>query len=51
MGAVVLGTGPDKPRARIGLVLGAGGLTGAAWMTGALPAFSSGCRSPPGTSR
>ncbi len=39
MAAVVLGTGRDNPRARIGLVLGAGGLTGAAWMTGALPAL------------
>ncbi len=39
MAAVVLGNGPDNPRARIGLVLGAGGLTGAAWMTGALSAL------------
>ena len=39
MGAVVLGTGRDASRPRIGLVLGAGGLTGAAWMTGALPAL------------
>ena len=38
MGAVVLGTGREVSRPRVGLVLGAGGLTGAAWMTGALPA-------------
>ena len=48
MGAVVLGTGPDKPRARIGLVLGAGGLTGAAWMTGALPALQQRLPQPAG---
>ena len=49
MGAVLLGAvlpGAVLPcavrggsRPRIGLVLGAGGLTGAAWMTGALPAL------------
>ena len=48
MGAVVLGTGPDKPRARIGLVLSAGGLTGAAWMTGALPALQQRLPQPAG---
>src|SRR5262249_58808307 len=35
--------GPDLPprgsRRRVGLVLGAGGVLGAAWMTGALPAL------------
>ena len=39
MAAVVLGAGRDNPGARVALVLGAGGLTGAAWMTGALPAL------------
>src|SRR5436305_4597760 len=29
---------PGRPRPRVGLVLGAGGVLGAAWMTGALPA-------------
>lgn len=29
----------DRPGSRVGLVLGAGGLTGAAWMTGALAAL------------
>jgi NTE family protein len=40
MGAIVLRAGvPGPSRPRIGLVFGAGGLTGAAWMTGALPAL------------
>ncbi len=40
MGAIVLSAGvPGPSRPRIGLVFGAGGLTGAAWMTGALPAL------------
>jgi|BarGraIncu00222A_1022003.scaffolds.fasta_scaffold68852_1 NTE family protein len=39
MGAVVLGAVRAGARRRIGLVFGAGGLTGAAWMTGALPAL------------
>src|SRR5213079_2420417 len=30
---------PGDPRRRVGLVLGAGGALGAAWMTGALPAL------------
>jgi hypothetical protein len=38
-GAVLPGTGRGGSRPRIGLVLGAGHLTGAAWMTGALPAL------------
>jgi len=39
MGAVILGPerAPAGSRPRIGLVLGAGGVLGAAWMTGALP--------------
>ena len=37
MGAVVLGAARSRPR--VGLVFGAGGQTGAAWMTGALPAL------------
>jgi NTE family protein len=41
MGAVILG--PERPPGnspqRIGLVLGAGGVLGAAWMTGALPSL------------
>ena len=39
MGAVVLGATRAGSRSRVGLVLGGGGLTGAAWMTGALPAL------------
>jgi NTE family protein len=30
---------PGRSRPRVGLVLGAGGVLGAAWMTGALPAL------------
>jgi len=30
---------PGRSRRRVGLVLGAGGVLGAAWMTGALPAL------------
>jgi NTE family protein len=30
---------PSRSRPRVGLVLGAGGVLGAAWMTGALPAL------------
>jgi Patatin-like phospholipase len=30
---------PGRSRSRVGLVLGAGGVLGAAWMTGALPAL------------
>ena len=30
---------PGRARPRVGLVLGAGGVLGAAWMTGALPAL------------
>jgi NTE family protein len=39
MGAVVLGAVRAGSGPRIGLVFGGGGLTGAAWMTGALPAL------------
>jgi len=39
MGAVILGATRAGSRSRTGLVLGGGGLTGAAWMTGALPAL------------
>ena len=31
---------PGGSRPRVGLVLGAGGVLGAAWMTGALPAIT-----------
>jgi NTE family protein len=33
------GSGPRVPRPRVALVFGAGGVLGAAWMTGALPAL------------
>jgi len=39
MGAVVLGATRAGSGRRVGIVFGAGGLTGAAWMTGALPAL------------
>ena len=46
MAAVVFG--PDRARHRsrrpTALVLGAGGVLGAAWMTGALAAWRTGCR-------
>ena len=53
MPAVVFG--PDRvirhERAKVGLVLGAGGVLGAAWMTGALACLQGGKRADPSAGR